>query len=234
MAGPAAILREVHQLHQTARGLREQLDRFPYQLKAQKAKVARQEEALRQAQEALKKLKVRTHELEVELRGTHQKVEKYTKQQREAITNKREFDALQTEITNARDECKRLEDKILAAMGETEEGTAALPGLEQALAQGKLEAARFEETARERQATLGEALAGVQQQLKEAEARIPEEVRAQYDRVVGAMGAGALAAARGGACGACSTELTAQTNHELLLGAFVVCAACGRFLYPPE
>ena len=60
MAGPAAIFREVHRLQKTVRDLREQIDRFPHQLKAQKTKVARHEQMLHEGQEALKRLKVKT------------------------------------------------------------------------------------------------------------------------------------------------------------------------------
>src|SRR5262249_7604604 len=153
-----AIFREIHRLHRTARDLREQLDRLPYQLKGQKAKVARQEQALHDGQEALKKLKVRTHELEVTLKGKHQQVRKYEEQQRGA-TSPKEYDAFKSEIAHARQECEKLEDEILSAMGEAEERAAALPELEKALAQARQEAARFEEAAKERQANLGRALA---------------------------------------------------------------------------
>ncbi|MBI1915559.1 MAG: hypothetical protein HYS12_12625 [Planctomycetes bacterium] len=232
MAGPAAIFREVHRLQKTVRDLREQIDRFPYQLKAQKAKVARHEQALQEGQEALKRLKVKTHELEVTLKGKHQQSKKYEDQQRGATSSK-EYDAFKTEITHARQECDQLEEEILTALGEIDDKTAALPELEKALAQVRQEATRFEATAKERQAALQRALADAQQQLKETETQIPANIRPHYDRVVQAMAADALSPARDKACGACSTELTAQTVNDLLVGAFVVCKTCGRILYAP-
>ncbi len=232
MAGPAAIFREVHRLQKTVRDLREQIERFPYQLKAQKAKVTRHEQLLQEGQEALKRLKVKTHELEVSLKGKHQQMKKYEEQQR-GSTSPKEYDAFKTEIGHAQRECQRLEDEILTAMGEAEEKAATVPELEKALAQVRQEAARFEETAKERQAALGQALAEAQQQLKEAETQVPANVRPHYDRIVQAMGADALAPARDRACGACSSGLTAQNYNDLLVGAFVMCKSCGRILYLP-
>jgi len=232
MASPGVIFREVHRLQKTVRELREQIERFPYQLKAQKTKVARHEQVLRDGQEALKRLKVKTHELEVSLKGKHQQIKKYEEQQRSATSSK-EYEAFKSEIGHARQECGQLEDDILAAMAETDEKTAALPELEKALAQARQEAARFEETAKERQDTLGQALAEARQQLEQTETQIPADIRPHYDRVVNAMGADALSPARDRACGACSTGLTAQTNNDLLVGAFVVCKSCGRILYLP-
>src|SRR5919202_130820 len=97
MAGPAAILRELHRLRRHARDLQAEIDRGPRALKAQQDKVARQEEALREAQEVIKRLKVETHDKELTLRGKQQQIAKHERQLNEA-TSKKEYDALQAEI----------------------------------------------------------------------------------------------------------------------------------------
>jgi predicted nucleic acid-binding Zn-ribbon protein len=233
MTGPGATLRQIHTLQQAAHGLREQLARLPHQLKAQKARVARQEDALRETQDALKRLKVKIHEREGSLKGKHQQIKKYEEQQR-GSTSTKEYDAFKTEIGHARQECQALEEEILAAMVELDERTAALPGQEKELAEARADSARFEESAKERQESLAADLERVQRELGEVEAGLPPTVLPQYKRVVQALGAGALAAARGGACGACSTGLTAQNQNDLLMGKFFVCKACGRILYLPD
>ena len=99
MSGPADILREIHRLHKNATDLREQLNRLPHQLKAQKAKGSRQEDLLREAQEALKRSKVKTHELEVTLKTKQQQI---TERRRSSATtkagSKKEYDAFQSEL----------------------------------------------------------------------------------------------------------------------------------------
>ena len=79
---PAAILREVHRLRRHAKDLQTEIERLPRQLNAQKGKVVRQEDVLKQAQEGIKKLKVSIHEKEVSLKSKHQEIAKREKQQK--------------------------------------------------------------------------------------------------------------------------------------------------------
>src|SRR5690242_3069240 len=109
MPGPAVLFREIHRLRRFAHDLQEQIDRAPRQQKAQQAKVARQEELYRQAQDAIKHLKVDIHSKEVTLKTTHGQIAKYQKQLNEA-ESKKEYDALQHEINDARTACQRLEE----------------------------------------------------------------------------------------------------------------------------
>jgi predicted nucleic acid-binding Zn-ribbon protein len=233
MPGPASLMREIHRLRRFARDLQEQTDRLPRQSKAHQAKVARQEELLRQEQDAIKKLKVAGHEKEISLKTAHAQIAKYEQQRNEAAS-KKEYDALQAEIAGVRAKCQQLEDEILAGMAEGEERAARLPEREQAVKLAREEAAAFEKGAAERQASLAAQLAETQAKLAEVEAGIPAPVRAQYNRLVAAMGADALAAAAHGTCSACHTGITAQQATDLQREAFVPCKSCGRILYLPE
>src|SRR5437764_1317292 len=82
-----------------------------------------------------------------------------------------------------------------------------------------------------RQADLTEQLNEALGKLKEAEVNVPPNVLPQYQRMVGSLGADALAALRGRTCSACHSEITAQNYNELLQELFVVCKSCGRILY---
>src|SRR5207245_8738722 len=55
MAGPAAIIREIHRLRSHAHDLQTRIDFAPKQLKAQQNAVAKREEELKEAQETIKK-----------------------------------------------------------------------------------------------------------------------------------------------------------------------------------
>lgn len=233
MAGIVDQLRQLHRLHRSARDLREQLERLPQQMKIQKAKLERQEKNLHDGQEAIKKLKVGTHEREVSLKTLHTQIKKHEKQREEAA-NKKEYDALQHEIDQDRAQVKKIEDELLTSMMEIEERTAAIPVLEKTLADAKAEFAKFEATAGERQKELAEAGAKALEELKAAEQSLPEDIRAEYNRSVKGMGADALSPVKGDTCVACSTSITQQRQHDLLLGKFCVCRSCGRMLYLPE
>jgi predicted nucleic acid-binding Zn-ribbon protein len=237
MSTPALLFREVHRLRRYIHELQEQLKRAPIQLKAQQNKVARQEELQREGQDYLKKLKVSTLEKESSLKSTHAQIAKHLKQM-ETASEKKEYDALQSEIKHEREQAARLEDEILAAMAEAEERTAKLPELEQNVQKARRDFAEWEKGAGERQANLEGQLGVAQAQLKEAEAQLEAKLSkldlGRYQRVVNAMGPDALSAVRGRTCEACSTEITAQNHNDLLIGNFVMCKACGRILYLPE
>jgi predicted nucleic acid-binding Zn-ribbon protein len=232
MPGPADLFREIHRLRRFAHDLQEQIDRVPRQLKTQQAKVARQEDALREGQEGIKRLKVSAHEKEVSLKGTHQQIAKHQQQLNKA-ESKKEYDALQAEIKQEREKCRQLEDEILQAMTDSEEQTGRLPELEKAVRQAKEELARHEQGSAERLAGLRAQLAEAQQQLAAHEGQVPADIHSQYNRIVNAMGPDALAAVRNRTCSACHTEITAQNYNDVMQGLFVQCKSCGRVLYLP-
>lgn len=231
MPGIGEVMREIHRLQQQAHGLREQLDRIPRQLKAQQAKVAREEAALKEAQEALKRLKVTAHEKEGSLKATLGKVAKHEKQLRESTTPK-EYEALQKEIAAEKAAASQLEDEILVAMSETEQRTQAMPALEAALRKAEQESADFAKSVGEREAGWKAQLQEAQTQLSQVEKEIPEKHRSNYNRLVASMGADAIAPVQGRSCGACFTEITAQSYNELQQQLFVTCKSCYRILYP--
>lgn len=233
MSGPAILFREIHRLRRFAHELQEQIDRLPRQQKAQQTKVARQEEILRKAQDEIKHLKVDIHSKEGTLKATHGQIAKYQKQLNGA-ESKKEYDALQHEISDAKSACERLEEEILNGIAESEEKTAQVPELEKAVQQAKEEHAQFEAGIQERLTNYRTQLAETQTQLHEKESAIPANLRPQYERVVAAQGHEAMSRIEGRSCAACYTEITAQQYNELQQELFVVCKSCGRILYLPE
>jgi predicted nucleic acid-binding Zn-ribbon protein len=234
MSGPADIFRELHRLRRHARDLHDQIERGPRILKAHQAKIARQEEALHEAHEAVKKLKVANHQKEGTLKEKQQLIAKYEEQRNRATTRK-EYDTLQAEIASAREGCRRIEDEILEGMVKVEEKGAEIPVAEQAVQRAKEEYAGFERATQERLAAQADELRRTEQQIKEVEANLPAEVRPVYDRQVAVRGEDALSALQGArTCTACYTEITAQMYNDLLVGRLVLCKSCGRILYLPE
>jgi uncharacterized protein len=233
MPAPGQILRETHRLRRHLRDVQDQIDRLPRLLQTYQARVTHQEEALREAQEAVKRLKVTTHEKEVEFKTKNQDIVKHQRQLNQA-DSKKEYDALQAEIAREKAACQRLEDEALAAMEETEQRLAQIPELEKAVKQARQEQADVEKGMESRRAALAEQFEQANRQLRDIEATLPDDVRAQYERLITYRGEDALSAVQGRTCTACYTEITAQTANQLLMGQFVVCKNCGRILYLPE
>jgi predicted nucleic acid-binding Zn-ribbon protein len=227
-------MREIHRLRRHARDLQNRIEMAPLQLKAHQARVTREEEALREAQDGIKHLKVTTHEKEVTLKTVRQQIQKYEKQREEA-GSKKEYDTFQAEITAAQAKVRKLEDEILETMVETEEQTARLPERDKALQQAKADLARFEAEVQVRQADLAEQHRQALAQIATVEATLPEgDLRGLYQRQVRARGEDALSAVENRTCMACYTEITAQQSQDLKMEELVICKSCGRILYLPE
>jgi hypothetical protein len=230
---PVLILREIHRLRRHARNLQDEIERLPRLLRAHQAKVVRQEELLREAQEIHKKKKVATLDREAALKAAQQQIAKYEKQRNESSSRK-EYDALNAEIAATKLQCQKIEDQILEAMMAADEQAARLPELEAALKQARDEVAQFDRTLKDRQDNLTGQLEQATKELAAVEGSLAEDVRAQYERLVAHRSEDAMSAVTGRTCTACYTEITAQSYNNLLMGQFVLCKACGRILYLPE
>jgi predicted nucleic acid-binding Zn-ribbon protein len=233
MAGAIAILRELHRLRRHVKGLQEEIDRAPKLLKARATALARQEEEVKLAHEDVNKLKVAIRQNEGTLRQSHQQIAKYEKQLNEAAS-KKEYDALQHEIAAARKQAGQVEDEILEGMVKVEEQTTKVPQMEKALQQAKDDLGRFEQSSKERVAALTEELRRAQEQLKQVEEGLPEDIRPHYERLVAARGEDAMSLVKDRNCSACYTALTQQDYNDLLVGRLVVCKSCGRIVYLSE
>jgi uncharacterized protein len=233
MASSSSLLRELHRLHRFARELQEQVERGPRQLKAQKDRVAREEQSLKDGQDALKKLKVSIHDKETSLKEKHQQIKKYELQRNQAAI-KKEFDALQHQITDTRAECQKLEDDILTAMGAVDESTAKIPNLEQSLKKAREDFARFQKEYEPRLQGYREQLQGTLAQVKVQEQALPLAILEVYERQVSARGQDGLSLVKNRTCTTCCTEITIQHENDLLAGRLVQCKACGRVLYLEE
>jgi predicted nucleic acid-binding Zn-ribbon protein len=230
MSGISDVFREIHRLRRHARDLQQEIDRGPIQLKARRNLVAKAADGFKAAQDELKKLKVTVHDKESSLKGTHTQIAKYEKQL-DDVTDKKQYDALKLEIATARAKAQALEDEILGGMSETEERTAKLPEYEKAAAKAKDDLAAFEREQGERLTRLADQLKSTLAELKTAEAKIPEQFVAAYQRMVNAFGADSLAAVENHSCTHCHTHITIQQLHEVETGEYVTCRSCARGLY---
>jgi predicted nucleic acid-binding Zn-ribbon protein len=219
-------------LHRFVRDLREAIDRAPRAIKTQQGRVTFAEQQLKDEQEAIKKLKVGNHQKEIDLKAREGQIERSRKKLLE-VSEQRQIDALNSEISQGKEAIGRLEEEILNGMGEVEERTAGLPKLEQALAAIREEFAAFETATSAKKTEQEGLLKQALLDLAEAEKGIPNNLRDGYQRNIKAKGADALASVKDRVCSACSSTLTAQQVINLHGNQFVTCASCGRILYLP-
>lgn len=233
MASAIAVLRELHRLRRHMKNLQEEIQRAPRLLKAKQTALARQEDDLKSNHDKLNELKVLVRKHEGALKQEHQQIARWEGQLRE-ISSKKEYDALQHEIGDARKRCAALEDQILETMSQADDQTTRIPELEKGLKKTREEQAQFEKTSQERVVTLEAEYLRAQGQIKEVEQQLPQNFRELYDRLVSARGDDALSMALDRTCSTCNTGLTAQQTNDLLAGRLVQCKACGRIVYVAE
>lgn len=226
MPTPGEILKEIHRVKRLVKDLEGRLDQGPKAHRAHQLKVSQAEENLHKAQDGVKQLKVKIHEKEVSIKSVQQNIEKLEKT---PISNKKEYDALRTEIATATKSIRGLEDEILDAMSEVEDKTKTIPEAEKALQKAKSDAAQFDKDHQQRLDRWAAERTGALTELARLEGTLPEDIRLQYDRV--AKLSDPISSAQNKICTACYTEVTAQMANELQRGLFVICKNCGRMLY---
>jgi predicted nucleic acid-binding Zn-ribbon protein len=230
MPAVADLFREIHRLRRHAREMQAELDRAPIVLKAHKTRTEKIDATSHDAHDALKKLKVASHEKEVSLKSAVQQLAKYERQLDEASDTK-QMEAMRHQIATAKQKIAALEDEILTALGEIDERTAKLPEQEKAAAQAKSDFAAFEIEHKERIGRLSDELKSATANLGLVEASLPAELRQQYQRIINAYGADSFAAVDGPTCTHCHTAITSQQQIEIQDAQFVLCRSCGRMLY---
>lgn len=225
------LLHEIHRLRKFIRDAQAEIDRAPKVHKAHQAKIAAQEKLLADAKEDLKKRKAGILSGEAQIKSLNQAIKKHEKQLEE-LSAPRDIEAKQHDITNTKDLIAKQEDEILAAMTEVDERTAKIPELEAGLTKAKADFANYEKEAAERTERLKKEAATARQALAGEEAKLPASIRSQYDRLVKAHGADALAAVENQSCSHCRVGVTAQNLADLVnKSEFICCRNCGRGMY---
>ncbi len=230
MPGPAVTLKELHRLRRHIEDLDEKIAEAPRKLSIQQKRLANQEDALKAAQEHLKHLALQIRDKEGSVKATQTQIKKYEKQFDEAA-NKKEYDALKSEIAQEREHISKHEDEILAMMTETEEKAAQLPEVEKMTAKARADFAQFQKDLQELLERMAADKTRSLEELKATEATLSEDVRPQYDRMIAGKGIEALAGLRGRICSACYTEITSEMIRMIKSEMFIQCKNCGRMLY---
>ena len=227
------LLRELHRLRRLIRDAQTEIDRAPKVLTLQRTKLTAQEKAVAGAKDALKHRKADVLTGESTLKSLQQALAKHEKQL-DGLTGPKEIEAKQHDIANTKELIAWTEDEVLTALGDVDERTAKIPDLEAALTKAKADFAVYEKEAAERVARLMDEVATATQALAAEEANVPAAARGQYDRLVKAHGADALAAVEGQTCTHCRTRITAQQLSDLQRGTEIMfCRSCGRIVYLP-
>lgn len=240
MPATADNLRELHQLHQRAKALRDRLTSGPKTLAARQQALANRQAALETARKALQDSKVQLKKNEHLLQGHQGKIDDL-KVKLNLVKKNEEYKAIQNQIAHDKLALGRVEDEILNAYSEIEAQTAALATQEAETKKFAAELTTLQGQIDEQAGTQKAQLEELENAIVEAESIIPEDSRDRYKRTVKQRGADAMAAldydtkSKTGACSGCFVACTAQMMNELINNvSMTFCMTCGRVLYLAE
>lgn len=211
--------------------LTEELERIPAQRAALQGRTSSSQAALDAAKKRVMEIESRRKELELEVKGFKERIDKYSNQQLQTKKND-EYRALANEIANCKQQILGIEDREIECMEQTEAAQKAVKA-----AQGVAEAARKEMEGQvgeldRREATLKQELAEVEASRAAAAPGIDAAALNRYQRLFDSKGGRVVVGIQHGVCGGCHMRLPTQIvvqvrgNQEL-----ITCPNCARILF---
>lgn len=226
-------LLQLHGIDSKIGKLTTQKDLLPVALRRIDTHLTQQRQTLDEKQGRIKHLRAQTHAREVDLRAAEEEVEKLTTQLNTARSNK-EYSAFQHEIAAKKADASRIEDDLLAMMGDAEELESDARELERAIAQLERQHADEAKGVSEDVSKLETEIAALEKARRAAAAKVEAGLLDEYERIASKKGASALAPVVGNSCQGCFMQLPPQTCQVLQGGRKVVkCPNCARLLYMP-
>ena len=146
----------------------------------------------------------------------------------------REYQSFLEQIAAAEMAGSVLSDEILEGLEKIDVLALATKEAEKNLASGKQEWEKAKQAVEASAATIRADVIALEAELVQAEAGLPPDLKADYERVVRSKGADSLAAADDGVCTGCGQQITLNMQNELQLSKLIFCRSCGRLLYLPE
>lgn len=195
--------------------------------------VAATEQQIEQQKLAVKAARKAADEFNLKLKSKEAELSKLQGQLNTASSNK-EFDIIKAQVSAASKVKGEIEDAALGAMDGIDQAQKKLKELEDEIVKRKQNSASATSSMNAQTAGLQDSIAELRRQMTDAEKVIPSGPElANYHRLRGAHGAGALSELEDDFCSACSSRVTAQDMVRIRTDEFRCCRGCGRILYVP-
>ncbi|MEZ6098068.1 MAG: phospholipase [Pirellulaceae bacterium] len=233
MSVTAETLRELHRIHRQLAELKSRLERGPRQVAVGETNVKNLEAALAEAKEVAKKTKMATDGKELQLKSREARIAE-TRVKLNTCSSNREYQALLEQIAADEQANSVLSDEILELLEKQTADQRDVVKAQENVHAGNADLERTRQRVDSERAGLESEVARLEEELKSSEKVLPADMRADYDRVVKAHGAEALAPLEGEYCGGCFQAVTVNMQSEVAMQKMVFCRTCGRLLYLPE
>lgn len=233
MSVSAAVLRELHRIHQQLSDLNERLARGPRQVQARQANVAQHEAAVAAARDRVKDAKKLTDQKQLNLKSGEQKIVDW-QNKLNACSSNREYQTLVEQIAAAEMANSVLADEILEGLEKIDQLEVQVQEAENALATMKDDLLKFRDSVAAEGQLINGDITRLQQELTQAEKSLPAILKDDYQRVIRGKGAHGMASVEDMVCQGCGQKITLNMQNELLLSHPIFCKSCGSLLYLAE
>jgi uncharacterized protein len=207
--------------------------RFPEQRKALEARVATERKKLGELDARAAKLEKRRRELERDIAAFEAQEKKY-RTQLDAVTDQKQFEAVQHEIAGVAGKRSDLETEALTLMDDEERTAAERPHVAESLAKAERDAATALEAMAAVDARVDGVVAALDARRAAEVAQLDPPLRTRYERARQLRGGRAVAAIDKGSCGGCYSGLAPHALQEARKRErMLVCDGCGRLLMLP-
>ncbi len=227
------LLRTLHRILRQQTDLNGRIRRGPARVNVAQQAEAAFHQSLVQARESLKATRMNADRKQLQLAEREARIEDL-KAKRNACDSNREYQLLSDQIAADEQANSVQSDEILELLEKVDELETAVQQADSNLAKGKLETEKVRRQVDAELATLQKDMDAVQQELGNAEAKLPSDLKPEYRRLVAALGEEALAAVEDNSCGHCYTHVTTQLITELMMKRVTFCKTCGSLLYLSE
>ena len=183
--------------------------------------------------EAARALLAEQLDTELRQRGYEEKIKKFEKQLfGGTVTNSREVEALQKEITMLKRQGSGLDDRLLELMDLVPPAQAELEKLTAQISEAKKALSEKRASAVAEKGKIEGAYKLAVAKREEAKKHVPPALLNRYESIVKRYeGVGMAEVVKSRSCGGCGTVLPARTLQGALDGSVITCESCHRILY---
>jgi predicted nucleic acid-binding Zn-ribbon protein len=213
------------------RRVKTELDHIEPERQALKTKSSGAQTALEKAKLRVKELETRRKDLDLEVQGKKQLIEKYANQQLQTRKNE-EYRALAHEIETCKEAIFKIENEEIDLMEQGEAAQRDVVAATKVFADAKklMDDQLAQLAAREE--NLKKELSELEANREELASAVDESARSRYERLLKSKGDNVVVGVQHGVCGGCHMRLPTQVivscqGQQELVG----CINCGRILY---
>ncbi len=231
MASAGAQFGHLHSLHVRLKDILDQLAKGPRQIKVRQTRIAEAEQQLGLREQELKDARSAVDRKNLDLKSKEAHLHDLQGKLNTASSN-REYDIIKGQMEADRVAKAVLEDEILEWLDRVDARTQDVAAAKKQIADLNEELKAYSADFEVKSVELRDREKHLRAKISEVETIIPSELKVQYQRLVEAYGAEAMASSENGMCNQCFVSLTPQNRVQMNSGKLMICSVCGRLLYP--